>query len=137
MALVRRLNSLFSRSIGLVVRNTVQYVGSNWKNVSKESKSFSMICTAEGNSRPHQLGNARLRVVRIDPILIRSLVGSLTNELRQLLPCGRSNPLFVRQPPEKLLIVLARLPSHNRAQARVRLQGRGIDAHRLPLQQAL
>src|SRR5437667_12490505 len=53
MALVRRLNSLFSRSIGLVVRNTVQYVGSNWKNVSKESKSFSMICTAEGNSRPH------------------------------------------------------------------------------------
>src|SRR5213592_955292 len=53
MALVRRLNSLFSRSIGLVVRNTVQYVGSNWKNVSKESKSFLMICTAEGNSRPH------------------------------------------------------------------------------------
>src|SRR5437879_2138791 len=84
-----------------------------------------------------QLGNARLRVVRIDPILIRSLVGSLTIELRQLLPCGRSNPRFLRQPPEKLLIVLARLPSHNRTQGRVRLQGRGIDAHRLPLQQAL
>src|SRR5207248_9391921 len=80
---------------------------------------------------------ARLRVVRIDPILIRSLVGSLTIELRQLLPCGRSNPRFLRQPPEKLLIVLARLPSHNRTQGRVRLQGRGIDAHRLPLQQAL
>src|SRR5438128_6372010 len=64
-----------------------------------------------------QLGNARLRVVRIVPILIRSLVGSLTIELRQLLPCGRSNPRFLRQPPEKLLIVLARLPSHNRTQA--------------------
>src|SRR5207249_5556470 len=32
---------------------------------------------------------------------------------------------------------ISRLPSHNRAQGCVRLQGRGIDAHRLPLQQAL
>src|SRR2546427_582754 len=90
-----------------------------------------------GDIGPNDGHAERLRVVRIDPILIRSLVGSLTVELRQLLPCGRSNPRFLRQPPEKLLIVLARLPAHNRAQGRVRLQGRGIDAHRLPPQQAL
>src|SRR6266446_10909136 len=40
MALVRRLNSLLSRSMGLVVRNTVQYVGSNWKRLGSREEAL-------------------------------------------------------------------------------------------------
>ncbi len=63
MALVLRLNSLFNRSIGFVVRKTVQYVASNWKNVSNESRSFTTLPTAEGNSFPQRSFTAKKAVL--------------------------------------------------------------------------
>src|SRR5438445_11175437 len=83
------------------------------------------------------LDHLRLWVMRIHPIVVRSLLRPLAVQLRQLLPCRRCDPRFLGQSPQKLLVALARIPSHNRAHGCVRFQRRAIDAHRLPLAAAL
>src|SRR5437016_6152522 len=80
-----------------------------------------------------QLRDLRLWVMRIHPIVVRSLLRPLAVQLRQLLPCRRCDPRFLGQSPQKLLVALARIPSHNRAHGCVRFQRRAIDAHRLPI----
>ena len=45
------------------------------------------------------------------------------------------DPRLLRQPPQKLQVVLAAHPSHDAPHRRVRLQGRRVDAQRLPPKQ--
>src|SRR5215471_2053525 len=77
----------------------------------------------------------RLGIVRIHPFVVRSLLGTLAVQLRQILPRRRSDSRFLRQPPQKLFIAFVAVTPHNRTHGRVRLQRRGIDPYRVSLQQ--
>ena len=74
--------------------------------------------------------------MRIHPLLVTPFLLPLAVYARQIFPCGCLDPRLLGQPFQKLLVALAAVPSHNRAQRRVGFQRRGIDADALPLQQA-
>ena len=83
------------------------------------------------------LRDARLRIVRVHPLPVRSLLLSLPVQPRQLLPRRRLDSRFLRQPRQKLRVALPALPPHNAPQRRIRFQRRRIDPQRLPRQQSL
>ena len=83
------------------------------------------------------LGDARIRIVRMRPVVVGTFLGTLAVQLRQLLSRGRFDTAFFRQPHEKLFVALACIAPHNRPQCCIRLQRRCVYADRCPLQQLL
>ncbi len=82
------------------------------------------------------LGDARVAVVRIDPLLVAPLLFPLAVQSRQIFPRGRLNPGLPGQPFQKLLVALAVVTPHNRAQRRIGFQGGGINANPLAFEQS-
>src|ERR1035438_876549 len=78
----------------------------------------------------------RIAIGRTLPLLIRRPFLALAIQPRQVFPRRRFDPRRLRQPPEKLLVTLARIPPHNRAHRRVGLQRRRINRDPLAFQQA-
>ena len=83
------------------------------------------------------LGDAGIRIVRMLPLLIRSLVRSLPIQPRQLFARGGLDPRLLRQPLQELLIAFSRVPPHDRPQRGIRFQRGRVHSQRLPLQQPL
>src|SRR6516164_2955390 len=65
------------------------------------------------------------------PFFVRHPLLAFSIQPRQLLPRRRRQARGLRQPPQKLLIALPRLPPHNRTHGRVGLQRRRINANPL------
>lgn len=82
------------------------------------------------------LGDARVRIVGIHPLLVRSLLFSLPIYPRKIFSRRRRDPGLLRQSLEKLFVALSVVPPHDRSQGRIRFQGRGVDPHPLPLHQS-
>lgn len=65
------------------------------------------------------LGDPRIRIMGMRPVLIRSFVLAPAIELGQILSRGSLNPGGLGQFSQKLLITLCCVALHNRAQRRV------------------
>ena len=68
------------------------------------------------------LRDASVWILRVHPVLIRSLPGSLPIQLRQLLARRCLDVAFLRQPRQELLVTFSSVTPHNRLQRRVGLQ---------------
>ena len=65
--------------------------------------------------------------VRMPSLGIAAFLGPLPIEPRQIGSCGRVNPRRLREARQKLLVRLARVPSHDAPQRHVGLERRRID----------
>jgi len=80
--------------------------------------------------------NLGIGIVRMRPVVIRSLLLPLAIDPRQVGARGRSDPGRLRELRQEVFIGLATVASHNAPQRRVRFERRGIDADRLAFDQA-
>ena len=83
-------------------------------------------------------GDLRLRVGRALPVGVRQrLALALAVEARQVFGARRGDPALFRHPRQHLAIALAVVAPHDRAQRRVGLHRRAVDADPLALHQAV
>jgi hypothetical protein len=83
------------------------------------------------------LGDLRVWVVRIYPVLVRALLLPLTVDARQILSRRRRNPRRFREVRKKRLVAAKIVAAHDRSQRCVGFQRRRIDTERLSLQQII
>ena len=83
------------------------------------------------------LGDARIGIVRMPPIIIRSLLRALAVQLRQLLARRRFDAALFCQPCQELFVALSGIAPHNRPQRRVGFQRGRVHTDRRPFQQFL
>ena len=82
------------------------------------------------------LGDARIRIIPIDPLLVRPFLLPLAIHSRQVFPCRRGDAGLLGQPFEKLLVALSVVSPHDRAHRRVGLQRGRVNADLLALHQS-
>lgn len=82
------------------------------------------------------LRDARVRIVRMYPILIAPFLRALPIDARQIGSCRRGDARCLRELRQERLVGLATVASYDAAQRGIRFQGRGMDANRLASDQA-
>ena len=83
------------------------------------------------------LGDPRVGIVRMRPVIVGSLLRALAIQLRQLLTRGCLNAALSRQPREELVVSPSAIAPHDGSKRRVSFQRRRVYADRGPLQQFL
>jgi hypothetical protein len=81
------------------------------------------------------LGDARVRIMWVHPLVIRPLLFSLPIHPRQVFPCGSRDTRLLCQPFQEILVALSVIPPYDRTHRRVGLQRRGINSDPLALHQ--
>ena len=83
----------------------------------------------EGRAAVLHLRDARVRVVRMLPVRVAALLRARPIQPRQIRPRRRLDTRGLRQPHQKLLIRVARIPPHDAPQGRIGLERRGVNPH--------
>ena len=78
------------------------------------------------------LGDRRVRIVRVGPVVVRALLRAGPVEPGQLGARRGREAGRLGQPGQKRVVALARIPPHNAPHRRIGVQRRGIDPHRAP-----
>src|SRR4026209_2862944 len=82
------------------------------------------------------LGDARVRVMRMFPVLVRSFLLTFAISLRQIGSRWGLNAGLLSQLGQKLVIALPGVAAHDAAQGRVRFECGSIDRQRFPFDES-
>ena len=114
-------------------------VGSRLQRHSQQRAAFQIHCmlglVGQMRAAIFHLRNARIRIMRIFPIVVGALLRTFAVQLRQLLAGRCFDSRFLRQPLRKIVVCLAGISPHDGAQRRIRFQCRSIDGYGVAFQQ--